>query len=209
MLYLHPEPQRMFDSASSSVLIHSRCALVQRQFRLPFLCFATWKENLVATRSPLKLLITVIAVGVAVVSVRGQSQSVLQVRVRWTTAAPAVAPAPGLPQPSPLRLLERQRTGDSLPRQRNPQLSSDQLVVQALNARGDVVDAQLIPDPRLMRVEGTGPSGDLEGVVLQRVDPDFLITLPDSADLVQLRLFQPRWTGTEFTLEPIGSVDLR
>ena len=47
------------------------------------------------------------------------------------------------------------------------------------------------------------------GQTLHRSDPYFLITLPNSATLVELRLFQPRWTGTEFVLDLIGSIDLR
>lgn len=139
----------------------------------------------------------------------GQStQTVQQLRVQWITPVAGVAPPPGQ-RANPLRLLDRRSVAGSLPRQRNPQMSADQLVVQAVDARGVVVDSHLIPDPRLVRAEFPGPAGELSGEVLHRVDPDFLITLPNSPNLVELRLFQPRWTGTEFVLEPIGSIDLR
>jgi hypothetical protein len=135
-------------------------------------------------------------------------QTVQQVRVQWTTAVSDVAPPPGQ-RANPLRLLARRSVAGSLPRQRNPQMSADQIFVQAVDARGRVVDSHLIPDPRLVRAEFPGPAGELSGEVLHRVDPDFLITLPNSPNLAELRLFQPRWTGTEFVLEPIGSIDLR
>ena len=130
--------------------------------------------------------------------------------MQWTTPADgAPPPAPGQQSVNPLRLLERRSAGGSLPRQRNPQVSADQILVQAFNARGLLVDSHLIPDPRLVRAESPGPTGELAGEVLHRVDPDFLITLPDVPDLVELRLFQPRWTGTEFAFDLIGSVSLR
>ena len=137
------------------------------------------------------------------------AQTVQQLRVQWTTSVSTLAAPPPGQRVNPLRLLERRPAAGSLPRQRNPQLSADQLVVQAFDARGVFVDTQLIPDPRLVRAESTGPSGELVGQTLHRSDPDFLITLPNSATLVELRLFQPRWTGTEFVLDLIGSIDLR
>ena len=137
------------------------------------------------------------------------AETVQQLRIQWTTTSVSTAfPAPGQ-RANPLRLLDRRPVPGSRPRQRNPQLSADQLVVQAFDARGALVDTQLIADPRLVRAETPGPSGELSGQVLQRADPDFLITLPNSATLVELRLFQPRWTGTEFVLDLIGSIDLR
>ena len=157
------------------------------------------------------LLATTLVVGMATASISGQSpRGVQQVRVQWTTPADgAPPPAPGAQSVNPLRLLERRSAGGSLPRQRNPQVSADQILVQAVNASGVIVDSQLIPDPRLVRAESPRPTGELSGEVLHRVDPDFLITLPDVADLVELRLFHPRWTGTEFAFDPIGSVSLR
>jgi len=157
------------------------------------------------------VLVALVLTGAAAGSTAGAqtAETVQQLRVQWTTTSVSTAlPAPG-PRVSPLRLLDRRPVPGSRPRQRNPQLSADQLVVQAFDARGALVDSQLIPDPRLVRAEAPGPSGELVGQVLQRPDPDFLITLPNSATLVELRLFQPRWTGTDFVLDLIGSIDLR
>ena len=158
-----------------------------------------------------KILLATFFLSIASGSVSGQSpEGVQQVRVQWTTPADdAPPPAPGRQSLNPLRLLERRSAAGSLPRQRNPQVSADQILVQAFDARGVLVDSHLIPDPRLVRAESPGPTGELAGEVLQRVDPDFLITLPDVADLVELRLFHPRWTGTEFAFDPIGSISLR
>ena len=158
-----------------------------------------------------QILLAALLVCLASGGLSGQSeQGVQQVRVQWTTlVAGAATPAPGQPTPNPLRLLDLRAARCSLPRQRNPQVSADQILVQAFNARGNLVDSHLIPDPRLVRAEFQGPTGELTGEVLQRVDADFLITLPDAPDLVELRLLQPRWTGTEFVFDPIGSISIR
>lgn len=166
-----------------------------------------------------QIVLVALFVGIASGALSGQSdQGVQQVRVQWSTAAnaavpalgqQAAAPAPGQQSVSPLTLLERRPTGGSLPRQRNPQVSADQILVQAVNAAGDVVDSHLIPDPRLVRAESPDSTGELTGEVMYRANPDFLITFPDVPDLVELRLFQPRWTGTAFVFDPIGSVSLR
>ena len=42
----------------------------------------------------------------------------------------------------------------SRPKQRNPQLSSQKLVIIALDAQGNEIDRRLVPDPRLIRTEG-------------------------------------------------------
>lgn len=158
-----------------------------------------------------KILLATLFLCIASGSVRSQSpEGVLQVRVQWTTPADGTPPpAPGRQPVNPLRLLERRSAGGSLPRQRNPQVSADQILVQAFNSRGLLVDSHLIPDPRLVRAESPGPTGELAGEVLHWVDPDFLITLPDAPDLVELLLFQPRWTGTEFAFDLIGSISLQ
>ena len=158
-----------------------------------------------------QILLVLLFVGITSGSTSGQSpQGVQQVRVQWTTPADgAPPPAPGQQAVNPLRLLERRSAGGSLPRQRNPQVSADQILVQAFNARGVLVDSHLIPDPRLVRAESPGPTGELAGEVMRWVNPDFLITLPDVPDLVELRLLQPRWTGTAFVFDLVGSVSLR
>lgn len=140
------------------------------------------------------------------------AQTVREVRVRWEPyiGAPAPQVAPGTEQPSSLfTLLERRRVPGSLPRQRNPELSSEQIVVVAVDAQGLEIDRQLIPDPRVLRGEGPGPSGELSGVVLHHAKTELLITLPDDPAITELRLYHPRWTGTAFVLDLLGIILLR
>src|SRR5688572_15502769 len=55
--------------------------------------------------------------------------------------------------PAAVTLLGRQAAPGPRPRQRNPELSGDQLVVVAEDAAGQILDWQAIPDPRLLRAE--------------------------------------------------------
>jgi hypothetical protein len=158
-----------------------------------------------------RILLAALVICLAADGLNGQSApGVQQVLVQWTTPVAGPAPLPPGQEPAnPLKLLDRRPAEGSLPRQRHPQLSEDQVLVQAFNAGGALVDSHLIPDPRLVRAEFAGPTGELTGEVLNRLDPEFLITLPDLPGLVELRLFKPRWTGTAFALDLIGTINLR
>lgn len=93
-------------------------------------------------------------------------------------------------------------------RQRNPELSSDQLVVRAYDRAGALVFTQLVRDPRVLRSEGPGAGGELTGQVLQHPTPEFLVSLPQSPAASELRFYHPRWTGAAFVLDLLGTVAL-
>jgi hypothetical protein len=93
-------------------------------------------------------------------------------------------------------------------RQRDPQLSENHLLVRTVNAGGEIVDTQLILDPRVIRAEAPGPSGELKSETLHRASPDFLLTIPDEAAVRELRIYHPRWTGTSFALDLLGTIPL-
>jgi hypothetical protein len=166
-----------------------------------------WWEH----RMRLWTILTLLLLSVGLVTPAVTAQTIQQLRVRWDAypGAPAAEVAPGsAPVSAMYTVLERQRTSGTLPRQRNPQLSSDQLLVVAVNAQGESVDTQLIPDPRVLRAETPGPTGELSGQILHRANPEFLLTLPDDPAITELRLYYPRWTGTAFVLELLGAIAL-
>jgi len=139
------------------------------------------------------------------------AQMVQEVRVRWDAyiGAPAPQLAIGTEQPSNLfTLLERRLAPGSLPHQRNPELSSDQIVVVAVDVKGQEIDWQLIPDPRVLRAEFPGPTGELSGEVLHHAETELLITLPDDPTIRELRLYHPHWTGAAFVLDLLGTIPL-
>jgi hypothetical protein len=139
------------------------------------------------------------------------AQGVQELRLGWDTLVAESAPSEAssaAPAPSALTLLGRRSASGSLPRQRNPELSSDQIVVVAEDAQGQALDWQLVADPRVLRSEGPGPTGELTGQVLQQPSTELMIAIPDDPAIVQLRLYHPRWTGTAFVLDLLGVIPL-
>jgi len=139
------------------------------------------------------------------------AQGIQELRFRWDAPASSGAPAEGAaaaPPPSAFTLLGRQRAHGPLPRQRNPELSPDHVVVVAEDAHGRMLDWQVVADPRVLRAEFPGPTGQLSGQRLRQPSAEFMITIPDDPDLAVLRLYRPRWTGRGFALDPLGSVPL-
>ncbi len=129
----------------------------------------------------------------------------------WT----AFAGAPGEALPAAravpvnqFQLRERRRVSGQLAVERNPELSADQLVVVAADARGAALSWQLIRDPRIVRAEWPGPDGTLTGVVLYRADAHLTLDLPDLPQLVQVHLYQPRWAGDRWDLDLVTSITL-
>jgi hypothetical protein len=137
------------------------------------------------------------------------AQTVQQLKVQWDAQPPAPAGADQrLQTTGPFRVVERRSIAGSLARQRDPQLSENHLLVRAVNAGGEIIDTQLILDPRVVRAESAGPSGELKGETLHLANPEFLLTIPDGTAVRELRVFHPRWTGTAFVLDPLGTIAL-
>ena len=59
-------------------------------------------------------------------------------------------------------------------------------MVVAVNALGETVDTQLILDPRVIRAETPGQTGEVSGQVLHRANPEFLLNLPDHSAITEL-----------------------
>jgi hypothetical protein len=140
------------------------------------------------------------------------AQTVQEVRIRWDayilgSPPPQVSPGRALAS-DVLTLLERRSVSGQLPRQRYPQLSSDQIVVLARNEDGKIADLRIIPDPRLLRAEQPGPTGELSGQLLHHAKTELLIVLRDDTEIKEIELYHPRWTGTDYVLEIIGKVPL-
>lgn len=154
---------------------------------------------------------TVMALMLGVSTTGALAQTIQELRVGWDTLAAQSAPAGGPsapPPPSAFTLLGRQSASGTLPRQRNPELSDGQIVVVAEDAQGQVLDWQIVADPRVLRSEGPGPTGELTGQILRQASTELMIAIPDDPAIVWLRLYHPRWTGTKFNLDPLGSIPL-
>ncbi len=96
-----------------------------------------------------------------------------------------------------------------LPRQREPELSPDKVVIIARDSSGKIRGWQVVADPRVIRSESPAPGGELSGRVLYRDRADFLFALPDDPGIERIDFYQPRWTGINFDLDIIGGVALQ
>jgi hypothetical protein len=140
-------------------------------------------------------------------------QTIQEVRVQWTTSPP-LPPGTSAERRNQtvshlFSILDQQKMSGRLPRQREPELSSDKVVIVARAAGGKIIDWQVVADPRIIRAEAPVPGGELDGRVLYRDRADFLFTLPDDPDIERIDFYQPRWTGRQFDLDLIGGVPLR
>jgi hypothetical protein len=143
----------------------------------------------------------------------GQGKRIQEVRVRWDAyagaPAPQVAPQPAQPATNVFTVHQRRWVSGSLPRQRDPKLSEDQLVIVALDAQGKRIDTQVVPDPRILRAESPGPSGEIRGETLHHSTTELLITLPDDPSITELHVYHPRWNGSTFVLNLLGTINLQ
>jgi hypothetical protein len=112
-------------------------------------------------------------------------------------------------KPSPrLALRARTRGAGSLPRLRSLDLAPDKLLVVAVSADGILRGWTVIQDPRFLRAEWPGPDGVLTGRTVPVPGAEFRVAIPDDPAVAEVRIFQPRWNGLSFDLEPVGMLAL-
>jgi hypothetical protein len=134
--------------------------------------------------------------------------------IQWnvTAAAANADPQPvdvAGPPRNDFQVTTRRLVAGAPVRQRDPQLSEDDLVIVAVSSQGADLGWQVIKDPSFVRAETATDAGDLQHQTLRRPEASFIVTLPEQgAGISELRLLKPRWTGTAFALDPIGSVTL-
>lgn len=139
-----------------------------------------------------------------------RARSHREVRISWEAdkaALPRPAAAQYLNAPGRVALARAaERREGGLPKQRSAELSSDQVVVVALDAEGRMRWCGLVPDPRLLRAEWPGADGELTGQVLYRESAEFFVAYPDDDSIKEIRLYHPDWDGRAFSLKPVGAV---
>lgn len=135
-----------------------------------------------------------------------------RLRIRWD----AYIEAPKFVEPNDRKyiagaeftVLERQKNKGTLPQPRLPELSSEQILVIAVDANSQLRSWVLIADPRLLRAEEATAGGGMKGKLLHHSSPEFFVNVPDDAKVVTLRFYSPKWTGAEFVLELLGTVQV-
>jgi len=155
---------------------------------------ASWRS----VRPILMLAVLVLAPGLAS---DARAQGAQELLIRWDQRALAAGERAFV-------VNQRRTLPDRPARQRNPELSPNHLVVEAVTAAGVVVDRQYILDPRVVRSESGDDLGELSGQVLRRATADLLLVIPDDPSITTLRLLTPRWTGQQFALDLAGTIPL-
>ena len=100
------------------------------------------------------------------------------------------------------------RTGRP-PKQRGAQLSRDHIVVVGLDKNGEEISRVVTIDPRLVRAETVDDQGRLISRRFYRRDVQFVVTLGDDVRIVEIKILQPRWTGSKFELDELAKVPLQ
>ena|SRR2546423_2194133 len=102
---------------------------------------------------------------------------------------------------------DKQHSG-SLRQLNEIRFSEDQIFVIAVDANNQLRWWDLLDDPRILRAETEGPNREVMGGTYYRAKVEMFITPPDNGAITELRFFLPKWTGTEFILEPLSVVPL-
>jgi hypothetical protein len=149
-----------------------------------------------------RLIISMLVIAGLTQVAAGATQPLQELRIRWD-GYDATPPA------NTFTILQRRAFSGSLPRSRTLELAEDQILIVAIGGQEEELDAQLVPDPRVLRAEAPGPSGTISGQILQHPSPsELLISLPDDPAITELRVYQPRWTGSTFVVDLLGTVSL-
>jgi hypothetical protein len=113
------------------------------------------------------------------------------------------------PSPGTLALMMSARRDGAAPSDRTLELSTEQMLVVALDERGGLRWWKLMLDPRLVRSETVTATGEVHGETFYRPKVDFAIEYPDDARITQLRFYHPVWDGKEFHLESVAALTVR
>jgi len=136
----------------------------------------------------------------------------VEMTILWNVSAGAATSDPvpadvAGPLRNDFQVAARRLVADAPVRQRDPQLSEDDLVIVAVSPQGADLGWQVIKDPSFVRAETPTASGELQHQTLRRPEASFLVTLPGRGEgIAELRLLKPRWNGTAFILDPLGAV---
>lgn len=113
------------------------------------------------------------------------------------------------PRNSALTLIENKESGAGLARQRNFELSPNQILIIAVNKDKQALWWHLQSDPRIVRAEAGDEAGKLSAhPIIYRNAAEMLVAIPSDDAITEIYFFHPNWNGQTFDLEKIGSLPL-
>jgi len=133
-----------------------------------------------------------------------------EVRVRWTTGSAASTPSTPAARPvssgGSFSVSEQRNYSEPARQDSSLNLGPGRLFVAAIDRNRGLKSWSLTLDPRIVRSEGPGADGTLTGETLYFEHTEFLVTIPDDPDIVELRLFEVQSEGQSHRLVSAGSV---
>lgn len=163
----------------------------------------------------LETMLSAVGVGLEGFAPREEAQAVREFRIVWneeTATTGAEASESSLAPQTTQAKLSLASAHASVGRIRTPrslEMTAEQVLVVAVNSDAQLRWWTLVNDPRLLRAETAGADNLLSGRVIHRPSAEFLVTLPDEAGIVELRLYKPGVGSDErLTLQLIGTVKL-
>jgi hypothetical protein len=146
-----------------------------------------------------------------------EAQAFQEVRVRWEpgpeTTTSLLRKVPdlnlnlgGMLPRGIFTVVSRRHSNEDMPQHRAPQVSVQHLVVSGFDAQGRQRSSTLILDPRILRAELSGPTGELSGSVLHHTSTECIVHVPDDTLITELRFYQLLSTAISPLLDPLGSV---
>lgn len=112
------------------------------------------------------------------------------------------------PKAHHVKILEQRVQPGLFPRQRNPELTEDHIIVSAFDQKGEEIISVYLTDPRLVRAEWEDTSGMLTTQNFYLNEVNFSVVLPNKNNIKNLKIYQVHWTGTEMLREFLGGVQL-
>ena len=164
-------------------------------------------------RSTLAGLLAGAGVEVGTTLPSADAQTHKQMRVRWQSSVALSSPDANKleqrPSPGVVSLVNSTSRNGILPRERSLELSTNQILVVALDENRGLRWWKLLLDPRVVRSETVAPSGEIHGEDLYRPRVEFTLECPDDRAIRELRFYHPSWTGRDFRLESLGALPVR
>ena len=137
-------------------------------------------------------------------------QTYRELRVRWQSSMKQVWALDDNLQhgagPGAFTAQTSARKSGRLPRDRSFELSTNQILIIAVNKNAELRWWRLLLDPRLVRAETSVATGETRGEELYLTNVDFMIAYPDDPGITELRVYHPRWTAKNFQLELISTL---
>src|SRR5579864_257071 len=111
---------------------------------------------------------------------------VLTLLVHWTayqSSRPLISPGGASPAPGGgFYVLSSKPESGTITLPKSAELSSDELVIAAVNPMQQLCGWAIAPDPRTVRAEQSGPDQVLQGRILHRTATSFLVSIPNAPD---------------------------